>query len=105
MLNETVKEAFKKAEEKYNESIKDLVAKGIAYVPWNIYKTARLYLHNKGVTCKSTLIMAEEHYQIVIINGYIKEKYIGTMVLLPEDTEGKAYGKADKCILDKVKEV
>ena len=104
-MSETVKEAFKKAEERYKETTKDYDSQGIAYVPWNIYKTARLYLHNKGIDCKSSQVMAEAHYQIVVINGYKDNKYVGTMVLLPEDTESKSYGKADKCILDKVKEV
>ena len=105
MASETVKDAFKKAEEAYKEATKDYDAKGVAYVPWSIFKTARLYLHNKGILCKCSLVLVEEHYQIAVINGYIGQKYIGTAILLPEDTEGKAYGKADKCILDKVKEV
>ena len=105
MVSETVKSALKKAEEKYNEHVKEYKDKGVAYVPWAIYKTARLYLYNKGIDCKSIEVMAEEHYQIICINGYDGKKYLGTAVLLPEDTEGKAYGKMDRCILDKLKEV
>lgn len=105
-MNENVKQAFKNAEEKYNKECEEYKSKGIAYVPWNIYKTVRLYLFNKGIDCKSVMMIAEEnHYRIIVVNGYKNEKYIGTVVLLPEDTEGKAYGKADKCILDKLKEV
>lgn len=104
-MTETAKSAFKNAEEKYNKHCEEYKSKGIAYVPWNILKTARLYLHNKAVDCKCCEIMVDEHYQIIGINGYIGDKYIGTVILLPEDTEGKAYGKVDRCILDKLKEV
>lgn len=105
MIKETSKTAFKNAEEKYNKHTEEYKSKGIQYVPWSIFKTARLYLYNKDIDCKCIEVMADEHYQIVCINGYKDNKYIGTAVLLPDDTESKAYGKADKCILDKLKEV
>ena len=102
-MDERTRLAFKKTEDNYNKQCEEYKAKGVAYVPWNIFKTARLYLFNKNVDCKCVEFMAEDHYQIVCINGYEGTKYLGTVVLLPEDTEGKAYGKVDRCILDKLK--
>ena len=102
-MTETRKKAFKQAEEQYKKYEEEQKAKGVAVVPWSIYKTARVYLDNKNIDCKSSIIEADEHYHIISINGYDGKTYIGTAILLPEDTEGKAYGKVDRGILDKLK--
>lgn len=102
-MADLIKQSFKATEERYLEQHKDCEEKGVLYVPWNVFKTARLYLHNKGVDCKSAEFIAEDHYHIIVINGYMDNNYLGTMILLPDDTEGKAYGKADREIIAKIK--
>lgn len=104
-MTEQMRKAIKEYGEKYVEQSKELDANGIAYVPWDVFRIVRCYLDNKGFKCKSDEIEIEEHYRVISINAYKDSKYIGTIVLLPDDTESKAYGKADKYIVNKIKEV
>ena len=104
-MTEQMRKAIKEYGEKYEKQSEELRAKGVDFVPWEVFRIVRCYLDNKGFKCTSSEIEIEEHYRVISINAYKDNKYVGTIVLLPDDTENKAYGKADKYIVNKLKEV
>ena len=103
-MAESIRQQLKTVGEAYEKNCDEYRAKGIVCVPWTIVKTARQYLYNKNVDrCVMNEIIIEDHYQVISITVYEGNTYIGTVILQPDDTEGKAYGKVDRYILDVLK--
>jgi hypothetical protein len=106
MDKQEFKERLAKSEAKYKAMVEVLKKKGFKkYVDWEIIRKIRVYLYNKGHNIDSTIVEYNNYYSCVIIEDYLRTpegkrgETISVMVITPEDTEGSAYGKADRIII------
>jgi hypothetical protein len=106
MDKQEFKENLIKSEKVYKSKLESLKEKGYKkYVDWEIIRKLKVYLYNKGCTVDSTLVEYNRFYSCVILEDYIKTSEgkrgdsISVIVITPEDTEGTAYGKADRILI------
>lgn len=103
------KEDIKRAESLYQKTLDKLKSKGFQkYVEWEILRKLKVYLHNKGLKIRSSILEYENYYSCILLDNYVEEdnetKILSVVIITPEDTEGSAYGKVDRLILPKYKQ-
>lgn len=93
--------------EKYSKRIEDLESRGFKkMVDWEIIRKLMVYLFNKGLNIGVSVIEYSDFYSCVFLESYIGDpkdvknaETISVAVITPEDTEGAAYGKADRILI------
>lgn len=108
MDKEEFKERLKDLEERYLLKLQELKDKGFKkVVEWEIIRKLRVYLFNKGLNIDAHTIEYADFYFAMAIQNFVIEdgerKILSVIIITPEDTEGSAYGKADRVILTEYK--